>query len=172
MKVVFRKCTSDDLVALRKLALETFIDNYRHLNKADNFEAYLKKACGETQLLRELENPESDYYFVINREKIIGYFKLNTGNAQTENHSPDALEIERIYLLKAYQGKGLGRKMLNFTIDQAKARNKNMIWLGVWKKNEAAIEFYKKCGMVKFGEHIFQLGEDAQTDYLMKLEIQ
>jgi ribosomal protein S18 acetylase RimI-like enzyme len=45
------------------------------------------------------------------------------------------------------------------------------VWLGVWEKNEKAIQFYKKWGFVQFDKHLFQLGDDAQTDIMMKLQL-
>ena len=45
------------------------------------------------------------------------------------------------------------------------------IWLGVWEKNVRAINFYKKNGFVEFDTHQFILGDEVQTDYLMKLQL-
>ena len=42
------------------------------------------------------------------------------------------------------------------------------IWLGVWEENPRATRFYQKNGFVAFGKHIFKLGDDEQTDILMK----
>jgi ribosomal protein S18 acetylase RimI-like enzyme len=53
----------------------------------------------------------------------------------------------------------------------AKQNKVAYIWLGVWEKNERAINFYKKNGFVTFDTHIFKLGNEAQTDYMMKLEV-
>jgi ribosomal protein S18 acetylase RimI-like enzyme len=43
------------------------------------------------------------------------------------------------------------------------------VWLGVWEKNLRAIQFYKKNGFVEFDQHLFILGDDPQTDIMMKL---
>lgn len=45
----------------------------------------------------------------------------------------------------------------------------DFVWLGVWEKNTRAIHFYMKNGFVAFDKHIFQLGNDKQTDIMMKL---
>jgi len=45
------------------------------------------------------------------------------------------------------------------------------IWLGVWEKNQKAIDFYEKNGFVPFDKHIFVLGDDKQTDIMMKMEL-
>lgn len=41
-------------------------------------------------------------------------------------------------------------------------------WLGVWERNDRAIRFYARHGYERCGEHVFQLGDDAQTDYIMQ----
>lgn len=55
----------------------------------------------------------------------------------------------------------------------AYARKKDVetVWLGVWEHNTRAIAFYEKNGFKKIGEHTFMLGEDAQTDWLMKKDL-
>jgi ribosomal protein S18 acetylase RimI-like enzyme len=48
---------------------------------------------------------------------------------------------------------------------------KDNIWLGVWEHNHQAIKFYTTWGFEKFGDHLFLLGDDPQTDWLMKKEL-
>ena len=83
----------------------------------------------------------------------------------------DNLEIERIYLKKKFQGKGLGKKMIEFAKEKAIQKKKNRIWLGVWEKNPKAIGFYEKVGFEKIGTHIFKVGNDEQIDYVMVLKV-
>lgn len=62
----------------------------------------------------------------------------------------------------------LGRKLINFCTGWAKENDFKVIWLGVWEHNQKALRFYEKMGYEHFGEHTFLLGDDVQTDYLMK----
>jgi ribosomal protein S18 acetylase RimI-like enzyme len=80
-----------------------------------------------------------------------------------------ALEIERIYVLKDFHGKSVGQVLYNKAIDIAKEKKTKYVWLGVWEENPRAISFYKKNGFVEFDKHIFILGDDEQTDIMMKL---
>ncbi|MNF16430.1 Protease synthase and sporulation negative regulatory protein PAI 1 [compost metagenome] len=45
------------------------------------------------------------------------------------------------------------------------------IWLGVWEENKRALRFYEKNGFTVFDKHIFRLGNDEQTDLMMKKTI-
>ena len=65
-------------------------------------------------------------------------------------------------------GKGVGKKLMEASIDIAKEKGKKALWLGVWENNQRAIDFYTKWGFQKFSEHAFMLGNEIQTDWLMK----
>lgn len=59
--------------------------------------------------------------------------------------------------------------MYEKAITLSKEKNVKYVWLGVWEQNQRAIKFYQKNGFRVFDKHIFTLGEDKQTDILMKL---
>ena len=61
--------------------------------------------------------------------------------------------------------------MFEKSLEIAKEKSMNFIWLGVWEENHRAIKFYEKNGFKVFGKHKFVLGKDVQTDLLMKLKI-
>ncbi len=117
----------------------------------------------------ELTNPDSEFYFAMNEDDIAGYLKLNFNNAQTEFQDKNALEIERIYVSGEHHGKHIGRQMLDFAVDIA-AKQFDYVWLGVWEHNHKAIGFYEHHGFEIFSSHEFLLGDDRQTDLLMKKE--
>ena len=41
------------------------------------------------------------------------------------------------------------------------------MWLGVWERNPRAIAFYLKAGFVQVGSHVFMVGSDRQTDWVL-----
>lgn len=163
-----KKVSTDELEELRKLSIETFSDTFTEQNNEIQMKAYLEKAFNTDQLRSELSNPESFFYFVKEEDKILGYLKLNTKTAQTDQVLDSSLEIERIYLTEEAQGKGIGKLLMDFSIAEAKRRNLLCLWLGVWEKNEKAIAFYKSYGFEVFADHPFKLGDESQKDLLMK----
>src|SRR5205085_11664475 len=100
-----------------------------------------------------------------------GYIKLRTNNELPQLKNKKSIELERIYVLKHFQGMGLGYRFIEFAIEFAQSKGFNTIWLGVWTRNKKAISFYKKCGFEIFGEHEFTLGTDEQVDWLMKKDL-
>ena len=171
MTLTFRLCDINDLDELFSISRSTYYNSFAVDNTTENMTMYLDSAFSKSNLTNELENKESNFYFVYLMDVVVGYFKINWGNAQTDLKDNDALEIERIYVLKEFQRKHLGQKMLAKIIEIAKNKKAKYIWLGVWEKNIKAIRFYEKNGFVKFGEHDFMLGNEKQNDHLMKLTI-
>lgn len=151
MGLHFRQCDSTDLETLVLISKATFSDAFEKDNDPDDFQAYLQKAFGSKQLSKELSNKNCLFYFVYDDKELVGYFKLNTASAQTDVHDPNAMEIERIYVLSGHQGKKIGSWMLQEIISKAKQLCKQFIWLGVWEHNPKAIRFYQNHGFVKFG---------------------
>ena len=159
---------SDEVDTLRDLALSIFYASFSHNNTPENMEAYTSKAYSRDQLWRELNDVRSEHYFLKDDDKPIGFLKLNLAGAQSDINDPHSLEIQRIYVDMRYQSKGLGAKLLHHAIERAKALGLDYIWLGVWEHNPDAIRFYERHGFEIFGKHSFVMGDDDQTDILMK----
>ncbi len=134
-------------------------------------EKYLEEGFSLTKLKAEIDDPNAEFFFATLDNNIIGYLKLNIGQSQTEITNVNALEIERIYVLKEFHGQNIGQQLFEKAIERAYAQKVNFIWLGVWEENKRAIQFYTKNGFVAFDKHIFKLGDDEQTDIMMKRQI-
>lgn len=169
--VTIRKATISDLEQLQVISKQTFYETFSYANTEENMCKYIEEDLSEGRLRNEINNPGSEFYFAIHKDEIIGYLKLNTGYAQTEIKDLNAFEIERIYVLKEYLGKKVGQILFEKAVQVARQKNADYIWLGVWEKNQRAISFYKKNGFTEFGKHIFKLGDDEQTDIMMKREV-
>ena len=167
MQTRIEKCQIKDVELLQKISIETFNDTFKDQNSPENMESYLAKAYNLNQLETELNNTSSEFYFIFEKDKIAGYLKLNVDEAQSEQRDHDYLEVERIYIRKDFQSKGLGQQLIEKAIKTASNLNKKKIWLGVWEMNTKAIDFYQRIGFFQTGTHSFYMGEDEQTDLIM-----
>jgi ribosomal protein S18 acetylase RimI-like enzyme len=167
-QIYIQQINQNDIAALQKIGRQTFFETFAASNSAQNMADYLDKAYAEEKLLAEINNPDSTFYFAKQKDKVIGYLKLNTGHAQTELKDKEALEIERIYVIKEFHGKNVGQLLFEKAIQIAKDQNVAYVWLGVWEENKRAIQFYTKNGFIQFDTHEFILGNETQTDIMMK----
>lgn len=156
---------------LQAISKETFQETFAPVNTAENMKRYQEESFSNEKLLEELNNPDALFYFALLNNEVIGYLKLNTGASQTEIKDNNALEVERIYVLQAYHGKKVGQVLYDKALAVAKELNVSYVWLGVWENNTKAIRFYEKNGFVPFDKHLFKLGDDVQTDIMMKLKL-
>jgi len=163
------KVLPEEINLLQQLSKQTFFESFSSGNTEENMTHYLEEGFSIAKLTRELNDENTTFYFIRSGADIIGYMKLNEGLSQTELQEEHGLEIERIYVLKEYQGKGVGKKLLSWAIQIANQKNAPFIWLGVWEENKKAIAFYEKNGFITFDQHVFMVGEDRQIDLMMKL---
>lgn len=166
-----KKTELSELQKLQKIGRETFYETFAGDNSEENMATYLDEKFVLDKLTAELTNSASEFYFAQIDDEIIGYLKVNFGEAQTELQDKNGLEIERIYVLKAFHGLKVGQLLYNKALEIAKDSDLKYIWLGVWEENVRALNFYKKNGFVEFDKHIFVLGNEEQTDLLMKLTL-
>lgn len=166
--IVIRKAGIQDLKQLQEISTETFVQTFAEVNTKEDMEKYLSEHLSLSKLSAELNDAESDFYFAQLNDQVIGYLKTNSGAAQTELKEADGLEVERIYVLKEFKGKNVGQVLLDKAITVAHDQKAAYIWLGVWEENYRAIRFYEKNGFSVFDKHIFRLGNDEQTDLMMK----
>jgi diamine N-acetyltransferase len=170
-EIEIKKIGVPDIEQLQIIGRQTFFETFADGNTEENMQKYLEEGFTVDKLTSELTNPNSEFYFALFDNKIIGYLKINFGQAQTELKDQKALEIERIYVLKEFHGKKVGQILYDKAFDIAKQTSVDYLWLGVWEENPRAINFYKKNGFVEFDKHIFKLGTDEQTDIMMKLQL-
>lgn len=166
-----RKISLADLESLIIISKKTFSETFADDNTEENLTEYLEKAFNEEKLASELQEKDSEFYFVEDHNEVLAYLKVNINQSQTEKVLEEALEIERIYVNKEFQGKKIGQLLLSKAIALAKKKHLNQVWLGVWEHNPKAIKFYKRNGFQEFDKHTFKLGDDEQIDILMKLTL-
>ena len=163
------KVSLKEVDLLKTISIQTFTETFADQNSESDMRKYVSEILSIQQLSKEVNSKDSSFYFLKLNPHIIGYLKLNAGEAQTERQSGNTLEIERIYISNKFHGKGFGELLLKQAINTAKQYQAHYIWLGVWEENFKAISFYKKNGFSQFDTHAFKLGNDVQLDIMMKL---
>jgi ribosomal protein S18 acetylase RimI-like enzyme len=169
LHITISKVNFQQIDDLQKISQQTFIETFAESNTKENIKDYVNNNLSIAQLSSELSIKNSRFYFAIHNREVIGYLKINLADAQTELKRENSIEIERIYILKDYHGKKVAQLLFETALTIANERNASFIWLGVWEHNPKAIHFYKKYGFIEFDKHIFRLGNDDQTDIMMKL---
>lgn len=152
---------------MQEISRETFKATFAKYTAPADMTRFLQEDYATDKLVQEIQNPNSLFFFLLVKDEIVGFLKLNVHDAQTESLRPNALEVERIYLRQKFQHQGLGQVLLKRAEAIAKKENKDYMWLGVYEHNINAQKFYKAAGFKRTGQHTFQVGSDPQTDFLL-----
>lgn len=166
-----RRCKLKDVFLLQDLSVQTYYDTYKGSITKEDMTKHLADAFGTRKLVEELKNPNSVFYFAYWDRELVGYIKLNFEEAQTDLKDRNSLEIERFYVIKKFQRRKIGSKLMEKALEVAKEEDKDYIWLDVWEKNHKAQRFYRYAGFHIFGKHPFQMGSKTETALLMRRDL-
>lgn len=140
-----KRITSNDAETLFKLMKEVYPAAYHHFWE-DSGDWYVKSQYNKVNVLKELAQPNSDYYFIIFDDEIIGNLRIIWNEKLAGLQHDNQVKLHRIYLHQKTQGKGLGKKIFNWLAEKAIQKEYKIIWLDVMDEKQQAFEVYKKLG--------------------------
>lgn len=159
------KATERDIPTIQNLAKESWQSAYVNILEQKQIDYMLDLMYSENTLKTHFENPDYQYYLIKEDEVSLGFIGFEF------HKEPETTKLHRIYFLKEAQGKGLGKKALEFVIRQAKNIGDKKLTLTVNKNNNAK-NFYESQGFRVYDEAVFDIGNGyVMDDYLMELII-
>jgi diamine N-acetyltransferase len=162
------RANTHDITSLVILSRLTFEQAFAKQNTKEDLEKYINENFSHTKLTEELTDAFNKFFIAFSGDEPLGYYKLRLKPHPDQPKNTKAVELERIYVLHQHQSKKVGAALMEHAINFARINNFDTVWLGVWERNEKAITFYKRWGFEIYGAHPFMLGNDPQTDVLMK----
>lgn len=167
MSITIRSATTADAELVADMSRQTFYDSFAPDNTKEDMDIFMNEVFTREELIKEVGAPGNIFFLAFEENAPLGYARMREGIDPGIGDGKPSIEIARIYAIQTSIGKGVGSSLMKQCIDTALMLEKEFIWLGVWEHNQRAISFYRKWGFEKFGTHVFMLGKDAQTDWLM-----
>ncbi|MBS1808394.1 MAG: GNAT family N-acetyltransferase [Acidobacteria bacterium] len=162
-----RKATISDAKQLSQLAEQTFRDTFAAMNTVEDMELHCQNSYSENIQASEISNPNMVTFLSEDEDRLVGFAQLRWGESPSCVLAQSPAEIQRLYIVKDWHGKGIAQDLMKACLEELKGQRADVVWLGVWERNPRAISFYKKFGFVEVGEHVFPLGSDPQRDIVM-----
>lgn len=166
-----RFANENDAALLAEVGRRTFYDSFIEYNTPEDMQKYLSEHYSTEIQMSEIKDPNTIFLIAEINSIPVGYVKLRGQSKGDGVVGTNPMELQRIYTIQEYIGKGVGAELMKAVIREAKERGFDCLWLGVWEKNERAIKFYEKWGFRKVGNYVFVLGEDIQSDFTMELSL-
>jgi GNAT superfamily N-acetyltransferase len=157
-----------DAEMIADLARRTFYETFAAVNTEENMRIYLEEQYTREKAIAEVVAPGRIYVLAYLGDEVAGYASLRESDPPKGLEGEKTIELGQLYAEQKLIGKGVGAFLMQACLDIAKERGRDWVWLGVWTENHRAKAFYSKWGFEPFGEHIFFVGLDAQTDWWMR----
>jgi ribosomal protein S18 acetylase RimI-like enzyme len=169
--LVIRGGKAEDAALLAELGARTFSDTFAADNTPENMAAYLASAFSPEQQAAELADPQCLFQIAEINRVAVGYAMLRSGNVLADVTGDKPIELVRLYVSKDSLGSGVGAALMKACITESSRQGHRTLWLGVWEHNHRALAFYRKWNFHEIGTHVFQLGDDPQTDIVMQRSV-
>ncbi len=166
--ITIRYATREDAGLVADISRQTFYDFFAKQNTEENMDKFLNEQFTKETLMQEVGADHNIFLLAYSEKDLVGYARLRENNVPPELGNTVAMELARLYAVQSVVGKGVGSALMQECIAIAYKRQFPVIWLGVWKQNHRAIQFYERWGFEIFADHDFLLGNDLQKDWLMK----
>lgn len=172
-KIRIRICSSGDEAALALIGQATFLEAFAGVLEGQNILTH----CANAHSVECYRSWLADSRYQLWLAEIspghapIGYMTVAPSPFLLPDSSSRDLELKRIYIFSKFQGRGLGKRLLQEAIAESRARMAERLLLGVYEHNDAAIGFYTRMGFRKVGTRKFNMGGLECNDYVMGLTV-
>ncbi|MFA5135934.1 MAG: GNAT family N-acetyltransferase [Patescibacteria group bacterium] len=161
-----REATIDDIPSLSKLAQQTYIKTFGHtmdkkelkLALKSRSESYFKSIIHQDTILVACEN-----------NSLVGFIQFGKVDYESIKTTNRDIKLDKIYVASNYQGKGIGKKLVETMLKHKRLSGIENIYVDVFMKNQKALSLYEKYGFKTIGQVPFKLDKKIiGYDILMK----
>ena len=151
--------------ALGLMARQAFSDAFAHLYDPAPFAQFLDEAYGPSgKMERDLADPSIRWRVAAIDGQPIGYAKVSPLVAAAPAPQPGAMELQQIYVLRLWHGRGVADELMNWAIYTARTEGAPEIYLAVFDYNVRAKRFHTRHGFSEVGRCTFKLGDRVDDD--------
>jgi ribosomal protein S18 acetylase RimI-like enzyme len=167
-----RSASVDDAFLLSELGARLFEQAFGAMNEPENMRDYLASSFSAEIQAAELMDADRATFIAVDSDGIaIGYVMVRRNRPAPGVVGASPGELQRIYVDKPWHGRGVADALMSRSIEQARAWECDVFWLGVWQRNPRAISFYQRSGFQTVGVQTFAVGRDIQHDFVMALSL-
>ncbi len=168
--ISYRNAGPADAATMADLGRRTFTETFGHLYKPEDLTLFLQTHI-EENWRAELSNPAFAVRLVEGDGVAAAYAKLGPPSLPFEPRGP-CIELRQFYVLKPWHGAGISQALMEWALDEARARGAQEIYLSVFVDNHRARRFYARYGFEFVQTYAFMVGSHADEDHIMRLVLE
>jgi GNAT superfamily N-acetyltransferase len=168
MTPVIRLAAAADAEALSRIGTETFCDTFGHLYPAEDLAAYLEEEQTPAAWSRILATPERRTWIAEVGGEPVAFAVAGPCKLPHPEVTPGAGELQRLYVLRAQQGSGLGKVLFETAMAWLESEGRRPVWIGVYSENHRAQKLYMGRGFALVGEYEFPVGKIRDREFILR----
>ncbi len=171
--ITLRRATLADVAPLAALKLDTFRATFLDEGfgipyPPADLAIFEAQSYGLPAIEAELADPELATFVAEAEGGLLGYAKVGPCKLPHPEVKPGDGELGQLYLHRAAQGLGLGRRLMDMALAHLAAHRPGPVWLGVWSGNHKAQKFYHAYGFRKVGDYLFPVGDWRDEEFIFR----
>ena len=167
--VAWRIAGPGDAARVAELGRRSFVETFGTLYSPEDLAAFLA-IHSEENWRAELADPALVVRLGEAGGEAVAYAKLGPRSLPYEAEGA-AIELKQFYVLGPWQGAGVAAALMDWVLDEARARGAEEICLSVFIDNGRARRFYERYGFEYAGTYAFMVGNQADEDLIMRLRL-
>ena len=165
--IEIQKVGTESIDTIRSLAHLTWAVAYKDIISPDQMKYMLELIYSKASLHQQIAEKQHQFIIAYDDSKPVGFASYSIKEPTT----PTIYRLHKIYIDPTLQGKGVGKKLLEYVLDDIRPYQVTDLELNVNRHNKA-INFYKKLGFIITREEDIHIGNGYyMNDYVMNLEV-
>jgi GNAT superfamily N-acetyltransferase len=169
MSVSYRNANAGDIDAIDNVFRTSFRDTFAHLYSDEDLQAFLAKFTRQAWA-EEMAGEGYAFRLAEADGRAVGYVKLGPLTLPVEAET-SACELRQLYVLQPWHGSGIAAALMDWAIAEARRRGIGALYLTVYTDNHRARRFYERRGFAAVGRYAFMVGNHADEDIIMRLQL-
>jgi diamine N-acetyltransferase len=165
--IVVKKVGVEAIDTIQLLAYQIWPVTYHNIISAAQMEYMLDKMYSAATLQHQIDHLGHQFLLILQEDTAIAFASYSMKSMET----PSLFRLHKIYISPEAQGKGIGKKILNYLIQDIQPKGAQTLELNVNRHNPA-FHFYTKIGFVIFKEEKIAIGNDFyMDDYVLQMPL-
>jgi len=171
--MILRPASPEDVPALAALGRDSFVAAFGHLYRAEDLSAFLEKCYSEDAVTGEIADPAHRHCLAVDPDgSLAGFCKLRFPSGYAEySDAARPIALQQLYADPARTGHGVGARLMDWALAEARGLGADAVQLSVWAENFAAQRFYARYGFGKIADIDFYVGSHRDDEFLFELRL-
>jgi GNAT superfamily N-acetyltransferase len=170
--MTLRLANPDDIDALADLGRRSFVAKFGDLYSPANLESFLAESHAPAKVARELADSGMAVAVIEADGAIVAFCKITFASTLPRHSDAKApFELKQLYTEPDRVGRGLGARLMDWALDQARAVGADELQLSVYADNPEAQRFYARYGLTKVADITFRVGDHIDPEFLMAVRL-